>query len=129
LFWLEDWWWNIHEWVDWIYWNYVNMTNNPSKLKELWNKSYWWKSLWSATSIDWNITSIVWNDKGMFFPSACSWSNYTTFYCDYGNVFASCVAFAGGSWNGTSFAGAFYLNVSMSDTSTRTFIGARLAYI
>ena len=129
LFWLEDWRGNIYEWVDWIYWNYVNMTNNPSKLKELWNTSYWWESLWSATSISWNITSIVWNDKGMFFPSACSWSDYTTYYCDYGYVSASYVARAGGSWSSASDAGAFDLGVSSSATRTYASVGARLAYI
>lgn len=129
LFWLEDWWGNIYEWVDWIYWNYVNMTNNPSKLKELWNTSYWWESLWSATSISWNITSIVWNDKGMFFPSACSWSDYTTYYCDRGYVDASGVACAGGYWNGASDAGAFYLAVGYSATYTDADIGARLMFL
>jgi len=129
LFWLEDWWWNISEWVDWIYWNYVNMTNNPSKLKELWNTSYWWESLWSATSIDWNITSIVWNDKGMFFPSAYSWDNYTTYYCDLGYVDASAVALAGGDERSASSAGAFFLFVYYSATSTYWTFGARLAYI
>jgi hypothetical protein len=129
LFWLEDWWWNIYEWVDWIYWNYVNMTNNPSKLKELWNTSYWWESLWSSTSIGWNITSIVWNDKGMFFPSACYWSGYTTYYCDYGYVRASRVARAGGYWDNASVAGAFLLDVGYSASVTNTAIGARLMFL
>lgn len=129
LFWLEDWRWNIYEWVDWIYWNYVNMTNNPTKLAQLWNTSYWWETLWSATSIAWNITSIVWNDKGMFFPSACSWSTYTIYYCDHGIVYASNVANAGGRWGSASSAGAFYLSVDYDATSTYTNIGARLAYV
>ncbi|MFD2869823.1 hypothetical protein ACFSY7_15125 [Kurthia populi] len=50
----------------------------------------------------------------------------TTYYADYGDLYASCVAFFGGSWINASPAGAFHLGVTYSVSSAHPNFGARL---
>lgn len=133
LFWLEDWWGNIHEWIGW-------MCTDGSK--NLWTALSWF--VWdiktsspyenTGTTIQttsWNdLSSIVWSNKWLFAPTATvSNSNYDTYYCDYVSVSASRVAFAGGRWGDGSIAGAFHLYVSRSASSADANIGARLMFL
>ena len=102
LFWLEDWWGNIHEWIGWI------CTDGS---KNLWTALSWfvwdittsspYENTWTTIqTTSWNdLSSIVWSNKWLFAPTATvSNSNYDTYYCDYALVYASCLAVAGGYW-------------------------------
>lgn len=149
LFWLEDWWWNIYEWVDGIYsdagrYIFVNTDNanivNSSNITTTasspvaWtttgvNSSYVYSWVTFSSNVYWNITSIIWNNWWGFVPSSMSWSDYTIWYCDSGRDYASCFAYAGGNWDNASNAGAFRLGVNYSATNTYAYIGARLAYV
>lgn len=134
LFWLEDWWGNIHEWIGW-------MCTDGSK--NLWTALSWfvwdiktsspYENTWTTiqhTGSWYDLSSIVWSNKWLFAPTATvSNSNYDTYYCDYAYVFASCLAIAGGSWNNGSVAGAFYLNVRRSASYASTDVGARLMFL
>ena len=133
LFWLEDWWGNIHEWIGW-------MCTDGSK--NLWTALSWfvwdiktsspYENTWSTIqTTSWNdLSSIVGNNKVMFWPSATvsNW-NYDTYYCDYAIVYASRLAFAGGGWGDGLFAGAFRLDVDRSASNTDAGIGARLMFL
>ena len=134
LFWLEDWWGNIHEWIGWI------CTDGS---KNLWTALSWF--VWdikttspyenTGTTIQhtgsyYNLSSIVWSNKWLFAPTATvSNSNYDTYYCDYANVYASRLARAGGDWSGGSSGGAFRLDVRQSASDAYANVGARLMYL
>lgn len=133
LFWLEDRWGNIHEWI----WG---MCTDGSK--NLWTALSWftgdittsspYANTWSTIqTTSWNdLSSIVGNNKVMFWPSATvNNSSYNTYYCDYVDVYASCLAVAGGAWTDTSFAGAFLLSVARSASNADACIGARLMFL
>lgn len=134
LFWLEDWWGNIHEWIGW-------MCTDGSK--NLWTALSWfvwdittsspYENTWTTiqhTGSWYDLSSIVWSNKWLFAPTATvSNSNYDTYYCDYVIVSASRLALAGGAWNGGSLAGAFHLDVDRSASAAGTYIGARLMFL
>lgn len=134
LFWLEDWWGNIHEWIGW-------MCTDGSK--NLWTALSWfvwdiktsspYENTWTTiqhTGSWYDLSSIVWSNKWLFAPAATvSNSNYDTYYCDYAGVVASRLAYAGGSWNSGSSAGAFRLFVYRSASAADTYLGARLMFL
>lgn len=134
LFWLEDWWGNIHEWI----WG---MCTDGSK--NLWTALSWfvwdiktsspYENTWTTiqhTGSWYDLSSIVWSNKWLFAPTATvSNSNYDTYYCDYADVTASRLAHAGGYWNNGSYAGAFRLIVYPSASNTYAYLGARLMFL
>ena len=134
LFWLEDWWGNIHEWIGW-------MCTDGSK--NLWTALSWfvwdiktsspYENTWTTiqrTGSWYDLSSIVWSNKWLFAPTATvSNSNYDTYYCVYVNVVASRLASAGGSWSNGSVAGAFRLYVNQSASRTYVDVGARLMFL
>lgn len=52
----------------------------------------------------------------------------TTYYSDYGYLYASYLPFFGGYWSNGSDAGAFQLNVSNSASIAHAYLGARLSF-
>ena len=134
LFWLEDWWGNIQEWIGW-------MCTDGSK--NLWTALSWftWDITTSSpyentgTTIQHtgsynDLSSIVWNNKWLFVPNATvKDTNYNTYYCDYAYVAVSRLAFAGGEWGDGSVAGAFRLRVSSAASATGTYLGSRIMYL
>jgi len=133
LFWLEDWWGNIHEWIGW-------MCTDGSK--NLWTALSWfvwdikttspYENIWTTIqTTSWNdLSSIVWSNKWLFAPTATvSNSNYDTYYCDVAYVYASCLALAGGNWRDGSYAGAFSLYMDQSASRRGSNIGARLMFL
>ena len=133
LFWLEDWWGNIYEWIGW-------MCTDGSK--NLWTALSWfvwgittsspYENTWTTIQItSWNdLSSIVWNNKVLFWPSATvSNSSYDTYYCDYVSVGAFRLAIAGGNWSDSLRAGAFLLYVFNDASSSDVDIGSRLMYL
>jgi hypothetical protein len=133
LFWIEDWWGNIYEWIGW-------MCTDGSK--NLWTALSWfvwdiktsspYENIWTTIqTTSWNdLSSIVWSNKWLFAPTATvNNSNYNTYYCDSAYVFASHLAYAGGCWADGSYAGAFYLYVGLSASNATTYAGARLMFL
>ena len=133
LFWLEDWWGNIHEWIGW-------MCTDGSK--HLWTALSWfvwdiktsspYENTWTTIqTTSWSdLSSIVWSNKWLFAPTATvSNSNYNTYYCDSTDVYASYLATAGASWADGSYAGAFHLYVGRSASDTARYVGTRLMYL
>ena len=130
LFWLEDWWGNVYEWIWWVYTNWSkNLCTQLSWYS--WAVSGW-DSTWSTIqTTSWSdLSSIVWNNKVLFWPSATvSNSSYNTYYCDYEFVGASYLAFAGGSGDDGSYAGAFNMSVAYNASGKRDYIGSRLMFL
>lgn len=133
LFWLEDWRWNIHDWIGW-------MCTDGSK--NLWTALSGFTGNITTSSPYENtgttiqntsgncMTSIVGSNKWLFAPTATvSNSSYNTYYCDYAYVRASGLAYAGGLWNDGSAAGAFLRSVYHSASGADTYVGARLMFL
>ena len=133
LFWLEDRWGNISEWIWWVY------TNNGYVLYSQlswwsWALS-WWETTWTTLpqiSSYYNLSSIAGNNKAMFAPTGTVRnSSYNTYYSDYASVNASRLAMVGGARGAGNWGWAFYCdiwywnNVDYYDNST----GSRLMYL
>lgn len=134
LFWLEDWWGNVYEWIGWMctdgsknLWTALSgFTGNITTSSPYENTGTTIQHSWSYYC----LSSIVWSNKWMFAPTATvnNWS-YNTYYCDYAYVSASRLALAGGNWSNGSYAGAFFLDVFLSASDTNTYVGARLMFL
>jgi len=133
LFWLEDWWGNVQEWIGWI------CTNGS---KNLWTALSWFT--WAITTsspyentgttiqnTSWNdLSSIVWSNKWLFAPTATvNNTNYNTYYCDSVDIYASCLAYAGGNYGYGMGAGAFQLNMDYYASNSDDRLGARLMFL
>jgi len=134
LFWLEDWWGNISEFL------WGACTDGS---KNLWTALSWftWAITTSSpyentgttiqsTSTYRNLSSILWSNKWLFAPTATvNNTSYNTYYCDYALVNASCLAYAGGDFNDSSNAGALHLILNLSASNTNSYVGSRLMYL
>lgn len=63
-----------------------------------------------------------------FIAKTCSGSA-TTFFSDYGDLYAGCLPCFGSHWDGGANAGAFRLNVDMDASHSNAICGARLMYL
>ena len=132
LFWLEDWWGNVYEWIGWVC---------ADGSLNLWTALSWFT--WAVTTsspyentgttiqmTSWNdLLSIVWSNKWLFTPTATvNNRNYDTYYCSFVSVSAG-VATGGSPWNGRLEADAFNLVTGRSASTTVAYIGARLMYL
>ena len=129
LFWLEDWWGNISEWVWWMYtdgsYQLCTMLTGRS-----WAVS-WWTWTWTNITGSNELSSIAGNNKAMFAPTwVVSNSSYNTYYCDRVAIYTSCLAAVGGSSNyDNAEAGAFWLRANNRATTENVTIGSRLMYL
>ena len=125
LFWLEDWWGNVYEWMDGCYFNSstqltVDKTNN------VFQDSDYVTNLGATSS--WYMSAIAWTNDGMFQNiSTTAWTD-STYYADYCGASASRVLGAGGGWNDGAFAGAFYV-ATYAASSASAYIGSRLMFL
>lgn len=131
LFWLEDWWGNV---LEWIWWAYVDWSNN------LYTQLSWytwavsgWEDTWSTIQHTWSgyeLSSIVWNNKVLFWPNATvDNSNYDTYYCDDMYVDASCLAYVGGGRSDGSYAGAFHMNLYYGVSDSSNDLWSRIMFL
>lgn len=132
LFWLEDWWGNVYEWIWGMY------TDGNKQLYTFLSWRSWTISWgeWTWTTITrtdgYNLSSIAGNNKAMFSPIwTVTNSSYNTYYGDYNQVAASSLAYAWWyySQGGYGGAGAFYLCVNRDETYTYGALGTRLMYL
>lgn len=121
---LEDFWGNVHEWVEGI-------QTGSSRQILLYNfgGATEWEDLGNMgiTSNLGGYLSKVRGDKSGFVPTQVSGSASTK-YCDGGYLYASRVAYFGGIWSGGASAGAFRLDLDGSASVAYSYIGARLMY-
>ena len=129
LFWLEDWWWNVYEWVDGIYVdgnNILTCTNNTN-FNNTWT---WYTNSWVAPwSLSGNITWMACTNTWMFLPTAASWSNYTQYWCDVWYVASWSLWMFGGTWNNDTSTGAFMMAINQNSSFNANFVWTRLMYL
>lgn len=132
LFWLEDFWGNICEWIWWCYWD------NNSHI--LYTQLSWWSwtsfSWWESTGDTFGTTnwycpsSIVWTNKSMFsFNWTVNNGNFNTYYSWFATVFywfmisSSMYSWSTRWWIFTRMV--YYQDLNYNDT----YIGSRLMYL
>ena len=84
LFWLEDRWGNVNEWLDWARWDgsYSIQTSSSQAFSSSSRITSFDRSVSVPyLSYAWCISSIVWSNDGMFIWTGTSWST-STYYCD-----------------------------------------------
>lgn len=134
LFWIENWWWNVSEWLGWICTNsnqnlwtalsgFVGDLVTSSPYENTW-------TIITTTSSYHNLSKIAWDNKAMFAPLASTNNtNYDTYYCDYVSAGGSRLAYASGDYQYGAYAGVFHLNANSTASLTSNSIGSRLMYL
>ena len=133
LFWLEDWWGNIHEWVWWVYATRSTWNKYRKQLNLMLN---WWSWDISWGELEWTevyttngdcLSNIVGSNKLMFSPI---WTandyNYNSGYRDQVSLWENALAYAWWYWTRLNFNGAFRLNISAWTTTASNEIASRL---
>lgn len=130
LFGIEDFWGNIWEWVDGL------TTNGTRDLITSWNsfsnEGVPATSDTFVTGLEANASS--WNKKvagttaAGFMPIEFGGSS-STYWADFGYLYASCVLLFGGRWNNGDYAGPFNLRAEDGASTAGAGIGARLSYV
>ena len=130
LFGIEDFWGCIWEWVDGL------TTDGSRNIITSWN-SFSNEGIESTTvstpsglasnSNGWT-KGVAGNTAAGFMPVEFGGSS-STFWADYGGLFASCVLYFGGGWNDGEHAGPFYLRAFHGASIANVAIGARLSYV
>lgn len=131
LFWLEDWWGNLYQWIGWFCTNWSNVVYTAlqwftGNITTSWNYSSTGVTMTAASP--YYISAEASTDRWKFIPTATNWSA-STYYCDYANVNASCLAYAGGGRAHGSAAGAFRLGANYSASNTNASLGSRLMFL
>lgn len=131
LFWLEDRWGNINEW---LWWCYTDGTKKLYTMLNWWNGSVsWWEATWttiSRTSSYYCMSAIAGDNKAMFAPkTTVNNSSYTTYYCSFIDVYESCLATAGGRWSDNNMVNTFMINFGYASGWKGTNIWWRLMYM
>ena len=125
LFWLEDIWWNVNEWMDCCYFNsstHLTVDNTNSIFQD----SAYSTDLWQASS--WWLAGIDWSTEWTFRNISTSWWSSTAYYCDSYSAYADCVLYVGGGYNYGNNAGMFFVIYDTVDYSNAR-IGSRLQFL
>jgi hypothetical protein len=138
LFWLEDWWWNLNQWLCWAFVDvsrnlYValhDFTGNMSTSETQYKNAGTIYTTWEYLC----LSSILWTNKLMFWPMATvNNTNYNTYYCclcSTGvNPSNSHVTMTGGIWSSGSDAWLFRLRFNIIPDSVPGSWGSRLMYL
>lgn len=128
LFGLEDFWGNIWEWIDGLV---TNSTRNILTANSSFNDSgsgYTDNGQGASADIGGYMNKVQGGTKTGFIAKEVSGSA-STYYTDYGYLFAGKVAKFGGHWDYGANAGAFQLAVNYASSFSHANIAARLMYL
>lgn len=128
LFGLEDFWGNVYEWIDGIV---TDSTRNILTATDNFNDSgtgYTNRGQGATSNVSGWLSKPQGSTETGFLAKEVGGSE-TTYFCDYADLSASCVAYFGGYWSIASDAGAFRLSVHDSASYSGSNIAARLMYL
>lgn len=133
---IEDWYWNIWEWVNWwsqtSNWVYISIPNEDwSNRTSSYSYTPTWAYKYSSISItSWKfITKVKW-DNYMWFTPITTWGSDSTYFpdCAWWSS-GSRIAGFGGKWNHDTKCGAFCWIFSGWSSSSGANLGSRLMYL
>ena len=129
---IEDFWGNIWAWVDGITtdasWNMI-LTCVPSSFDDATSGNNHISYSTGVTANTGNGYRYRFGDTDKGFATYASGGDSNTYYCDYANLYASCVAIFGGRWSTAANAGAFRLGVDNAASDANADIASRLMYV
>lgn len=129
LFGLEDFWGNVHEFIDGIFsdssYNILTATENFNDTGSGYTNRG--SSGFSSNTGNW-ISDVQGTSETGFIIKGTSGSS-STYYCDSGSLYASRLACFGGSWGDGASTGAFSFGVRRSASSSSASVSARLMYL
>ena len=128
LFGIEDFWGNIWEWIDGIV---TNSTRNLLTATTSFNDSgtgYTDRGQGATADLSNYISKPQGTSETGFIAKEVSGSS-STYFCDYGSLYASKVAIFGGKWNDAGTAGAFSFGLYYASSNSDASITARLMYL
>ena len=129
LFGLEDFWGNIYEWIDGIV---IDSSRNILTGTDGFNDNGSRYDNNGKTESSSSVGGWMSRPNGtteLGFTIKESSGSATTYFSDYASLSAGYVAYFGGEWSDSSYAGAFYLYVFYSASSERSNIASRLMYL
>lgn len=129
LFWLEDWWWNLYEFL----WGAYSSTT-----RRLYVSLNWWT--WDGTyqknttiqiAGSYCISEVNWTNLWMFVPTwSISNSSYNTHYCAQTYVSGGVdPIYVWATYNSGNLANIFTLRADFGTTTSSSLVGARLMYM
>ena len=131
LFGIEDFWGCIWEWVDGL------TTDSERNVITSWN-SFSGEGVESTfvttpsgitSNASGYIRDVIGNNAAGFMPNNFSGGSSSTYWADYGALYASGVLYFGGRWTYGADAGPFDLVAYDGASDARANIGARLSYV
>ena len=130
LFGIEDFWGCIWEWVDGLTtdasWNIITSWNSFS------NEGITATTVSTASGLTANsngyIKDVAGNTAAGFMPVLMAGGSSSTYWADYGYLYASRVLYFGGVWSNRDVAGPFALYAHTTASNAYATIGARLSY-
>lgn len=128
LFGLEDFWGNIYEFIDGIF---SDASRNILTATDGFNDTgsgYYNNGQGATADIGNYMSKPQGGTKTGFIAKEVSGSD-STYFCDSPYLYASRLAYFGGSWSHASNAGAFRLSVYPSGSYSSVYLGARLMYL
>ena len=128
LFGLEDFWGNIWEWIDGLVTNSTRDILTATANFNDTGSGYSNQGQGATADIGNYMSKPQGTTKTGFIAKEVSGSA-TTYFCDYAILYASRVAYFGGSWGYGSDAGAFRLYVNYSADNSSAYVAARLMYL
>lgn len=130
LFWVEDMWWNVWEWIDWLASNSSwDWAVNNSNFQDDWHWT-WYHSIWTKTfsSRDY-ITKMAWDERWWLTPTQTWWSP-STYYTDCAFLSSGArVAMFGGAWADGAKLGLFYWHLYAPASFSNQDVSSRLMFL
>jgi hypothetical protein len=124
---IEDLWGNMHEWFDGIFSNstrnILTATTNSSMNDT--GSGYTDQGQGATADIGNYMNEVQGTTEKGFVAKSVSGSA-TTYFCDYGSLYASKLAYGGGHYGDGDYAGVFHCGVDISASNAGANIGGRL---
>ena len=128
LFGIEDFWGNVWEWIDGVV---TNSTRNLLTATTSFNDSgtgYTDRGQGATADLSNYISKPQGTSETGFIAKEVSGSS-STYFCDYGYLFASRVTKFGGAWDDADSAGAFFFRLYNASSYSSAYVAARLMYL
>lgn len=124
---IEDLWGNIHEWIDGIFSNSTRniLTKTTNNSMNDTGSGYTDQGQGATADIGNYMNEVQGTTEKGFVAKSVSGSA-TTYFCDYGDLYASRLACGGGYYGDGDYAGVFRCSVSSSASYASAGIGGRL---
>lgn len=130
LFGIEDFWGNVWEWVDGLVTDASrNILTNTTNFQDDGKGTGYMSNSSGFSSDTYGYIKFPQGTTETGFIIKDGGGTQTTYFSDFGDLFASCIPNFGGSWDNDYYAGIFRLNIDHAATATTNSTSSRLMYL